>query len=211
MNENFGPAFKVFQDRVQQMFIEINSINENINLFKRLIQELADKYEDVDLLKSLNGKFDSSVKAFESNCESLRAQKTAISDEVSKLKCSVSTLSFDFVDLEHRFHDHFIKVNGDKAVNEERFREIQSAFRNEVEALRNEMRTSLSKLQADLSVSPASVFEQNTVHIKKLESASLDGTNAMLKVNNMDMNIRIVEKKIENLDIRIKKIELMAQ
>ncbi len=211
MNENLAPKVKFLEDKFQQLIIEINSINENVNLFKRLIQELADKYQDVDLLKSLNNKFDSSVKAFESNCHALKCQKDSLADDLSKLKSNLSSLVFDHVDLGQRFDDHFIKSEAERNNKNAKIAEIECGFNNQIQALRNEMKASLSKLQSDLSVSPASVFEQNNNIIKKLESASLDGTNAMLKVNNMDMNIRIVEKKIENLDIRIKKIELLAQ
>ena len=44
--------------------------------------------------------------------------------------------------------------------------------------------------------------------MKKLEGVALDGSNAVLKANNSSQQIFILEKKIENIYLQIKKLEL---
>ena len=85
---------------------------------------------------------------------------------------------------------------------------LRNDHKKALEALRKEFQASLDSLRKDLVVSPSDVFQQNNDVMKKLESTALDGSNAMMKVNNIDLHTRILEKRIENLAIQIKRIEL---
>ncbi len=212
VNEHFGATIKTFQERLDQLFIEINSINENINLFRRLIKELSDKYQDLDSLKSLNGKFDNSVNKIQSGYDSLKLHKDSMINEFSDLKSQHIHSSNIIESISRRIDFHLVQSDNEKKSVDSKIKSLEKDYSERIELLRSEVKASLLKLQSELVVSPSRIFEQNNDVIKKLESAALDGTNAMLKVNNMDMNYRIIEKKIENLDIRIKKTELlMAQ
>lgn len=211
MDHEIGAKLKNFQDKFDQLFKEINSINENVNVFKRLIAEIADKYQDVEALKPLNHKFESSVKAYQNLHDSLKSQKDVLKVEIDSISHKLNKMNVGMEESQKRLENIEYNFNALKNSQEAKFSFIQQHFNTSLDALRKELQSSLSKMQADLIVSPASVYEQNNNLVRKLESASLDGTNAMLKVNNMDLAIRIIEKKIENLSILIKKIELQAQ
>lgn len=211
MDHEFGAKLKSFQDKFDQLFKEINYINENVNVFKRLISEISDKYQDVEALKPLNHKFESSVQAYQVLHDSLKSQKDILKieiDSISQKLNKVNDVTEDHQKRLENLENNFITL---KSSQENKISFLQDHFNASLNALKKEIQNSLLKMQTDLTVSPASVYEQNNNLVRKLESASLDGTNAMLKVNNMDLAIRIVEKKIENLSILIKKLELQAQ
>lgn len=57
-----------------------------------------------------------------------------------------------------------------------------------------------------LAAPPQKDVSQEILH--KLDLVSLDGSNAVLKANNSEKKIMVLEKKIENLSLELKKIEL---
>lgn len=206
-----GAVVKKFQDNFDRLFKEIDSINISINSFKSQILEITSRYKDIDSLKSLENKFDSSIKVYQGSHDSIKSQNEVIRSEVdfckSKIKFQDQELSSHMKrqdDLQQDLMDY-------RSLQNQKHTNMQDDFFSKIESEKKSVESKFQKLEKELVVSPASVFEQNKDLLRKLESASLDGTNAMLKVNNMDLAIRIIEKKIENLSILIKKIELLAQ
>ena len=218
MNEN--PNFHSFNvnalidkhdKQLNQLSIEINGINENINLFRNLIKELTDRYEKVDDIHPISQKMDSSLASFGAMMNRFKDQQSSLIKEIGDLKHH-NALVETFTSSISRKVDLIVSdTDSYKECNRVQLKNIQESQAANLASFKKLYEENLGKLKSDLTVSPSSVFQQNNDIIQKLESASLDGSNAMLKVNNMDMHIKILERKIEKLDILIKKLELQAQ
>lgn len=69
----------------------------------------------------------------------------------------------------------------------------------------------IDKLKQEISVTPSSILETNNQILRKIEECKMDCSNAMLKLANFETQFTIFQRKLENLDIRIKKFELEKQ
>lgn len=101
-----------------------------------------------------------------------------------------------------------------------------AASKSELEAVRKDIvdmksspaisniNSALAQLKAELTTQIESVRNLRTVATidpvmaQKVEIGSLDSSNAMLKTNNLEMQLRLLERKYENLSIQVKKLEL---
>jgi hypothetical protein len=80
-----------------------------------------------------------------------------------------------------------------------------------IASLRSELLGNIEQLKKDLVVSPKDILDQNAAVMKKLEIAQTDGANALLKASNVDMALKILEKKLETLSLQMKKLDLTNQ
>lgn len=69
----------------------------------------------------------------------------------------------------------------------------------------------IEKLKQEISVSPSSILETNNDILRKIEECKMDCSNAMLKLSNFETQFNLFQRKLDNLDIRIKKCELEKQ
>lgn len=201
-------VLKDFYDKYRQIFVEFEAIGISVNESKRLIAELIGKYGEIDSLKALEGKFDLVVKSQKASCETLRIENESLKREVENCRQDISKMNKSIVDIRERLdqNDSIAREYCEKQKAQNK--SDQDSFRSWVDVLKKEFSEEISSLRKDLVVSPALILENNEQLMLRIQSAELDGTNAMLKVNNMDTNYRIIEKKIESLLILLKKIEL---
>ncbi len=68
--------------------------------------------------------------------------------------------------------------------------------------------TKVSQLAKDFDANPLSAEGVKTALFNEIQSLALDGKNAYLKSNNCATQISLLEKKLENLNLLIKKYEL---
>jgi hypothetical protein len=92
-----------------------------------------------------------------------------------------------------------------------RIKDQELAFSKGLSGVREEIKKAIEALKAEILVSPASILETNQAIIKKTEEAKMDAANAMLKLANFDTQLMFFQRKLENLEIRIKKFELNQQ
>jgi septation ring formation regulator EzrA len=194
--------------RLEQISQELISINDFINAFKRNLDDLSKKYSELESIKGLESKVDDATKGYlqghiilKKKSELLDLANSAMQANNSDMIKALSSLSSKHESIEERFLDY-------KNDQELKAQTLRNDHKKALEALRKEFQASLDSLRKDLVVSPSDVFQQNNDVMKKLESTALDGSNAMMKVNNIDLHTRILEKRIENLAIQIKRIEL---
>ena len=125
-------------------------------------------------------------------------------------------------DLEQRFHDlknqfldkniFFEKIDSLSKSYQEAlsliFPKVQESLQKRESQFRNEMDTKLEAMKQETiaSILPDGSMEERLS--KRMEAISLEGANAYLKSNNNAQQILLLEKKIENLTLLLKKYEL---
>lgn len=211
MNDNVDRLLQKHDSVLSQHQLEINEINHNVNIFKNVIQELREKFCEIDALRELYQKFENLSQYVKTDLAAFKVQADTLKKAADDFQLKVSQFRQIQIDAMLKQDEIVIRQERDFQNYNSKLRSSEMAQTEIFKVWRNGLEEAIEKLRKDLLVSPVAVFEQNNQIMGKLESASLDGTNAMLKVNNMDMNIRIIEKKIESLAIQIKKIELQAQ
>jgi hypothetical protein len=211
MNENLDRHLQKHDAQISQCMLEINSINHSINESKRLIEELNVKFEAIDRLKDLHQKFDNLSQYVKKDLDAFKVQAENLRKTVDDFLLKISQFRAIQIDMLVKQDAMAVAQEKNFHYHNKRLQEVETNQTERISNYREEFQLAMEKLKDQLSMSPVAIFEQNNQMINKLESASLDGSNAMLKVNNMDMKITIIEKKIENLAIQIKRVELQAQ
>jgi hypothetical protein len=194
--------------RLEQIFQELVSINECINKFKDDIEGLSKKCGDLESLKGLEAKVEDATKGYVQGHAVLKRRADQLDSAHAGLVISDRNIDASIRSISFAHQDHMKEFQEYKKVQDDKFQTFFKDNKKAMDALRFEFQASINKMQNDLVVSPSTILQQNNDVMKKLESTSLDGTNAVMKVNNLDTHVRILEKRIENLAIQIKRLEL---
>lgn len=172
--------------------LSVRGIVEEVRAFieeqKKQNETLANsqKINDFSLIGTLRIK-----DQHERELDSLKKELTIVKELINTLATNLSTQTkkLETLPFERKLEAH---QKGQAAVNADIYQQI-------------------GKTRADLVVSPAQIISSNNDLLKKIESALLDGANSANKVNNFELQIRVLEKKIESLGIQLKKLELGQQ
>jgi hypothetical protein len=81
---------------------------------------------------------------------------------------------------------------------------------NRINKIKNDYQEDKEKFRNEFSSTPKSILDSNQQIVKKLEIASLDGQNAVMKINNVELIIKVLERKIEQIMTQIKKLEISS-
>lgn len=205
------PIFLSIEDKLVAFSKEISAIYNRLNQNQSALKDLQDKYFEIDKLKPLNDKFADLKKdvvnhksVIDDKCFSLKQEFEVLKNNLDEWKTSLSVLANTVVYWEKTLNDLRIYVDS-------KFHILEQNYQNELLLVRKELQEAIASLKKDVMVSPKDIFKQNQDMMQKVESACLDGTNAMLKVNNQETQFRILEKKIESIFIQLKKFELSLE
>lgn len=124
-----------------------------------------------------------------------------LQQQINQLKTLISALddkiSVGLSSFQNHISNEDMKSKAEHHAISDKFLDIENKFQKK-----------LDDLKASIVVSPKDILETNTTLVKKMEAAQLDANNALLKLGNLELITRIIDKKADNLDIRIKKLEL---
>lgn len=201
-----------YQSQNDQYRQELVSISEKLNKHTRLIDECLSVRSSVEELRAFHERQNQMNSRGEDLFFDLIEGKKSAVTTVAKLEKQMAELKkeneslrkdlTDALELIKELNKKFLYLPFDNQI-----RELAKGQTNHIAETRKEMQ----KIRDDLVVSPAQIISNNSDLLKKLEVAQLDGSNAMSKVSNFELQIRVLEKKIESLGIQLKKIELGQQ
>lgn len=211
MDDKIDRLIQKHDAQLSQHMLEINTLNHNVNIFKTVIQEIRERLGEVDALQHLHKEFNDLTIYLKGESQAIIASLDSLKKEVYQMQLKASQSKEMQVELAAKLDETIAIQDRHFQGNNLKLRDSEKAHSEKIENYHVEFQKSLEQLKNELSVSPIAIFEQNNLMMNKVENAALDGSNAMLKVNNMDMKITIVEKKMENLAIQIKKLELSNQ
>lgn len=198
-------------ETVHNLKVEIISLNERLNRGLGQLHDVEKKSEGIDKAMMV-------IPTVESlRCEMANVRTEFLNRDGDNRK-TIAALSGHVMNLSNDFKD----LKEDLKSLKECLATIRADYKHDHDNLEglilhlngktsNELQSRLEALHKDLVVSPKDIAQQNSTLLKRIEAASMDGVNAMQKVNAQDLNLRILDKKIENLAIQIKRIDLTKQ
>jgi chromosome segregation ATPase len=197
---------KSFESLMSSRFLSHNQSIHDLAFVLKEIEKDVVKKQDLDSLKIQH---EERISSAESNLRSARSNHESLSGKVSEF---ITHLSNDIVNL-RKEHAEFIKT-------------IQSSFSNSLSDVNkkitdmgrenssrlylvNTLIESLSKeFDQKLVSSPSSLGAAKEEIYQKFKIAELDASNSLLKSQNNEQHIKILERKLESALLLIKKFEL---
>lgn len=208
MAEVLARTLNDLERKVETLCVEINSINGTINAHKIQLAEANERISIPDEFEPFRTKV---KEALNELADRQNALIMKISDHRAEIEAIMNHLTF-------------VQTQRDKDKNDvDKLAEVVSLQKNEMilkissiekllyeslKTLRDEWQKYSSLLSVKATEAPQSILQSNEQVLKKVEMACLDGANAMLKLGNLETHSRIMERRLENLDIRLKKLEL---
>jgi|GEM_PF-5675423 hypothetical protein len=192
--------------------VEFNSINSSLNEFKRQLDQFrSNDYISSERYNQNHTGFIKEIETIKDLIDSLTYKHTQLNGYYCNLFQELATQSEKLdTDVESlsKFNISFSDLK-QEMVN--KVSNCEEALRSFVLDVKNELVCRINFIKQEFISSPKSVVESNHDVAKKVEMAQLDCQNAMLKLGNLETQCRIFDRRLENLDIRIKKIELAKQ
>lgn len=206
------------------------------DLHKQVISDLESKLgelkESVDFVSDQSDlKYDDLRKDL-SDKINLKSDKSLVDGVYSDLKMFLCDLEHRLVVHQQNFNSFKEKVSNelsavlDASVSMSGYKKDQESFRVDMDDLKSQISVIRNSRTTDLEAHKAKVSQDiqalkdsfsslpdpteslRTEFTKKLEGVSLDAKNAALRTQNSDQKIVLVEKKIENINLLLKKYEL---
>lgn len=189
---------------VNELYKRIESLVSDIQAFYDKLQKLS----EIDVCKEKIEKFDSFLKSMHEACATLhKGHSSGIASLESAVTENIKQID-GLKDVTKRIFDQWT-VEEKKWTA--RFEAQASNFNTVASNLRSEFNKSLEVLKGQIGASPASILESNQSILKKFEATQMDASNAMLKMNNAESTQILFSRKLENLELRMKKLEIEKQ
>jgi biopolymer transport protein ExbB/TolQ len=200
------------QDIKIQSYLELMKnvvapIAQNLEKSKKDISDLSQSHDDLEkILDQSDSNHNLRFINFTKNYVSL--------DDVNSILSEL--------DHNHHLHDLFLDKNANDISNLESnmpdLEELKTQIRNEFmsfldKSLKNQITVfeeKINSLKSAIDTSPATILAVKNDISNQLDSAKLDASNAVIRSNNSAQQIVILEKKIENIYLLLKKHELNA-
>jgi hypothetical protein len=191
---------------------EIASLSEKVNQHTQMLNGFLDQSKRLEELltflkdqSSVNQKIEERLEKIEAKISEFHQKHVSASSTMQKLLDDAAHRKEQVQDL-----NEALAKQGAVVMNLP-YKHLFEELKRGIERCRADSVKDIAKIREELVVSPAQIISSNQDLLRKIESAQLDGSNAMSKVNNFDLQIRILEKKIESLGILLKKIEISQQ
>jgi hypothetical protein len=199
------------ESKLEQYKIEYESINHSINVFKTQIQELNKKPDVPEEFKSFR-------LATESFISDLNQKQVTNKSSIESIKIDVDSLKRALV-----IHEERIRITSEllpvlekqtdevKQEASKKIVDISTSFSGRFNEYAEKQKSQLESFRSEALSAPKSVLESNNRILEKLEVAMLDASNAILKTNNIELAMKLLERKLEHLVLQVKKNELSQQ
>lgn len=182
--------------RFQESSASLEALQQKLPLVDQ-IAPLSDEISSLKkILKEITSAYGSIQKAIDLSNQGMSKQ---IEDVKGSVKEAVSKADVLKKDQEATLSDH--------AVKQKRSEESLNVY---ISNIRQELKDAIREIQDKYLASPASVIESNQALVQKIEASRIDASNVNLKLSNFDSQMILFQRKLENLEIRIKKMELGA-
>lgn len=207
-----GDILHKYQIQADQYRLELTSISEKLNQHARIIEDCIKSsalFEEMKIFKqeqiSSSAASSSQVKSLQEGHRGLFARMDALEKSISQLRQSKEEMQ----------NAQAVLSDSHKALTQKvdtlPYEKQVTTFQKGQASVNADLYGQIAKTRADLVVSPAQIISNNNDLVKKVEAAVLDGSNATSKIANFELQIRVLEKKIESLGILLKKLELGQQ
>jgi signal transduction histidine kinase len=220
-----------------QLSLDFDSLASRVDQHKILHNKHQEKYSVIDQVESALktyvvrwGEVERRQNEFanKSSVEECKARTSLFADTLQAANKNLSTNELEDRESIKKLFANLSAISGDLSELRNKINALSSASdstNNMIASGKVEWQSRLTKLVQDIGEriektvaekAPA-VDVQNVARIVKdmikieLSNISIDSANASLKYNNLDAQVKLVEKKIENIFLVIKKMEISKQ
>lgn len=194
--------------KVQQHSRELELMTERMSAFDVRIKDAEIDKQDIERLKDVYEKNDDLIKKINQEIENKKNDLLSLNHKISDLEFKIkeieqkiSSNQLTFTSIWAFIEDLRSQVkNGDNSLN--------SNISSSIESINKRIDSKHEELMKNLHVSPKDIIKDNEELKAKMDSALISAENSMIKCNVHAMNIKLLEKKVENLSLQIKEFEL---
>jgi chromosome segregation ATPase len=181
--------------------------NNSVVAVQNTVEDKFSKSASKANLDSHKSYIDSKIEQLISEMDSMHKKHADLAVVLSSLRNGIATMKEDFEEKNKRTTD-IESQNSNLLTAFENFKTFTSTsiysqvqkVEQKVISLENGIKTSISSVESSIPSVKDEIY-------KKLEGVALDGSNAVLRSNNSANQIALLEKKIENLSLRMKALE----
>lgn len=208
-NEN---NYSIIQQFGTNHILQINKINEDINNYTLGLRDLSkdanENNKRIDVLSKSVSLLNSSLKTTSNKVEDFSESLANIAKKHDSLKKEISTVSASNIAFSQQSEHLIHKIPDFKDWASQVLVKTDASLQDVRLELKNKISTGIENVRTELKEDPLTVDFIKKEFKNSLESLALDSKNAYLKSNNSSQQIQLLEKKIENINLTLKKYEL---
>lgn len=204
-------SIHAIEGKVDLVRREMESVNDYINRFKHQIEELSKKPDVPIEFESFKSLVETFIKDTEDRHSCTLSTIKGIRSTLETVKITVANQDNEIRMLRHSMPILDQKIEGAKEELSSKIVSISTAFANRFDIHADHQKKQLETFSTHAMSAPNSVIESNRKLVEKIELACIDGANALLKASNIELTVKLLERKLENLTLQVKKTELSQQ
>lgn len=207
-------ALSQLQAQVHQLEcykVEIAYINKTINLHSRLIEEANNRMNVPFEFENFKTDIKKEITSLVNKQNQIFSALHNTSKELDEIKRNVAGINQLLCEHISRFESIKESINSHKSETKSKLDLTNKSFSEAFSAYRESVNKKLLESENKLSSIPQSILDKNNKILKDLEIISEDTKNSCLKVDNVDLNIKVLERKVENLALQLKRMQLTQQ
>lgn len=210
-NVQVSASIHAIEGKVDLVKREMESVNDYINRFKLHFEELFKKPDVPVEFQSFKSFVESFIKDTQDKYVTTISTISGIRSSLETVKITTNTHDTEISMFRRAFPIIDKKIDDTKEELSSKIVSISSAFNNRFDEHAEKQKKQLEMFGSQAMSAPNSVIESNKQLLDKIEVACIDGANALLKSSNVEMSVKLLERKLENLTLQVKKIELSQQ
>ena len=210
-NQNPEVILRRYDVLMEEIRRSIDDINRRLNSISKEHQDLSKKpdipseYQEFKYL--VNSKIQAISDSLDSFSIKVKDVRTQLSHEISRNE----TDRIEKEDDRMQMKEILDSIESQKREFTQKINALGDSISQASSSVKDHANRSVEKLKQEISASPSSILETNNSILRKIEECKMDCTNAMLRLANFETQFSLFHRKLENLDIRIKKLELEKQ
>lgn len=190
---------------------EMESVNTHINFFKTQIDQLYQKPDVPAEFREFKCKMDTFIQESSQRNDSSKTLVDGIRRTLETIKHAVSHHENEIRMLRDSMPIMAKQIAESKDELSQKIVSISTAFTNRFDIHTEHQKKQLETFSAQAMKAPNSVIDSNSKLVQKMEISCIDAANALLKASNIELSVKLLERKLENLTLQVKKAELSQQ
>lgn len=204
-------SIHAIEGKVDLVKREMESVHHHINSFKLHFEELFKKPDVPAEFQIFKSSVESFIKDAQDKYISTISTISGIRSSLETAKIAINTHDTEISMFRRAFPIIDQKIDDTKEELSSKIVSISTAFSNRFDEHADKQKKQLIEFSNLAFTAPKAVTESNNALIDKIELACIDGANALLKASNLEMTVKLLERKLENLTLQVKKAELTQQ
>lgn len=192
VKKNAAQIEKGTQDGLNRVISHLEGLKSNsVSLadFESFLQSMKKRFDEVE----------EKVKGFVKKTESLNGKQVSLQDAVA----AHSERHSSHVEAISSLHILLSKLSSGF---QSRFNEVFALIDSKVKGVSDLIQEEVRKLRAEIAALPSSPDVIKEEISKALSSISLEASNSTLRSNQVDMLVKTLEKRVENLNLQVKQL-----